>query len=159
MDGWIHQPDKFGMDAVGAAAWPKMGLAAAATNVTSRRKFRCRTFMLSSLSWFRHYMSSNSTPWARALDRADDHNTTTRPMPIRASGSDDPSWMFGSAGALANRFHIGEMKIDETPEDGRIDARETFRRRSDDGLDGPALPRPAPAAVAARAAVHGNGDG
>src|SRR3979490_2318592 len=73
MDGWIHQPDKFGMDAVGAAAWPKMGPAAAATNVTSRRKFRCRTFMLSSLSWFRHYMSSNSTPWARALDRADDH--------------------------------------------------------------------------------------
>src|SRR6266850_5080255 len=104
MEGWIHQPDKFGMEAVGDAAWPKTGVTAAAANVTSRRKFRCRTFMLSSLSRFRRYMSNNSTPWARALDRADDHNTTARPLPYRASRSDDPSWMFGSAGHLPTAF-------------------------------------------------------
>src|SRR5580704_2001799 len=69
MDGWIHQPDRFGTDAVGAAACPKTGVVAAAANVTSRRKFRCRTFMLSSLSWLRRHLSNNATPSARALER------------------------------------------------------------------------------------------
>jgi hypothetical protein len=41
--------------------------------------------------------------------------------------------MFVLAGAVANRFHIGEMKIDETPEDNRINARESFRRRAVQG--------------------------
>src|SRR6266446_7586745 len=72
MVGWIHQPDKFGMDAVGAAAFPKTGVAAAAANVTNRRKFRCRTFMLPSLSWLRPHLSNNATPCACALERMND---------------------------------------------------------------------------------------
>ena len=43
--------------AVGAAACPRTGTAAAAVNVTSKRKFRRRTFMLPSLWWFRPFQT------------------------------------------------------------------------------------------------------
>src|SRR5882672_745844 len=51
MEGCIHQPNKSGVDPLGAAARPKSGIRAAAINGTIKRKFRDRV-MLSSLSWF-----------------------------------------------------------------------------------------------------------
>ena len=42
--------------ALGTAACPEPGVAAAAANVTSKRKFRRRTVMLPSLSWFRQHL-------------------------------------------------------------------------------------------------------
>src|SRR5580704_10765755 len=68
MDGWIHQPEKSGMDAAGAAACPKTGVTAAADNVTRIRNFH-RRFMFPSLSCFRQHLSSNVTPRARAGER------------------------------------------------------------------------------------------
>src|SRR5580700_1087042 len=49
---WVQMPERSGMEAEPCGC-PKAGAAAADANVASRRKFRCRFFMLSSLSWFR----------------------------------------------------------------------------------------------------------
>src|SRR6185437_5207111 len=46
----VHTPDKSGIEE--PCGCPKTGVATAATNVASRRKFRRRVFMFSSLSWF-----------------------------------------------------------------------------------------------------------
>src|SRR6266850_2821799 len=50
MEGCAQVPEKSGMDTAGAAARPKTGIAAAAANVTSKRRFRRRRFMRRSLS-------------------------------------------------------------------------------------------------------------
>src|SRR5215471_1014345 len=63
----VQMPEKSGMDAEFCRC-PKTGVAAADTNINSRRKFRCRVFMLSSPSWFRQYVLSDATPCARGLE-------------------------------------------------------------------------------------------
>src|SRR5215471_6494585 len=67
----VQMPEKSGMDAEFCRC-PKTGVAAADTNINSRRKFRCRVFMLSSPSWFRQYVLSDATPCARGLEGTSD---------------------------------------------------------------------------------------
>src|SRR3981081_112159 len=69
----VQMPEKSGMDAEPCGC-PKTGIAAADTNVPSRRKFRGRVFMLSSLSWFRQHVSDNAIPCAHAVERASDNS-------------------------------------------------------------------------------------
>ena len=52
MDAGLCVPPAAGAT-VGATDCPKPGVAAADTNVASKRKFRLRTVMLSCLTWFR----------------------------------------------------------------------------------------------------------
>jgi hypothetical protein len=47
---------------VGAATCPKVGVAAAASNVADKRELRRCTFMLRSLSWVRRQLPDSGTP-------------------------------------------------------------------------------------------------
>src|SRR5215208_5787700 len=65
----VQMPDKSGTDAEPCGC-PKTGAVAADANVTSRRKFRCRVFMLSSCDGFGQHVLNNRTPCARWPERA-----------------------------------------------------------------------------------------
>jgi hypothetical protein len=78
--GWAHLPVKSGMDAVvfvplsavvtvGAAALNELGIAAAAANVTSKRKFR--RIMLPSLKWLLSiaWVMGNATLFGSVFER------------------------------------------------------------------------------------------
>src|ERR1700730_1641843 len=70
-DAWLHEPEKFGVDAplgvpvsvgvtAGAAVCPNAGVAAAVANVTNKRTSHRCTFMLPSLSWSRKHWASSA---------------------------------------------------------------------------------------------------
>jgi hypothetical protein len=69
--------------ALGAAACPKPGVTAAATNVTRMRKFRRRTFMLPST-----YGSNDATPCARAHERMNGPSRRSSPLLMAFGGQD-----------------------------------------------------------------------
>src|SRR6266446_2243136 len=60
----VQMPERSGMEAEPRGC-PKTGAAAADANVTTRRKFRCPVFMLSSLSWFRQRVLKETVHPAR----------------------------------------------------------------------------------------------
>ena len=106
MEPWTHMPEKSGVDAaltlplllgaiVGATAWPKAGVAAAAASVTTKRKSRRCNVMLSSLfHGVPPTLSHKATPCASALgrgvlgvERAAEIDAGVEPVPVVRSAA------------------------------------------------------------------------